>query len=538
MKRSNQRPRPGARESQRPPAGVRPGIAMLLVLVALVVTVILAGATLTTRENAPVIGMNAGGAAEATWSAESGVNFAIGAISQTHDLDALFAGDSTLTSSMTIGGAVVQVRVTNLAGDPPTDADREVIVRAEASVGGVVKTLEKRVVRIPPGDLTDAADPYLSEFAIFATEVLDIDSGATVGVWDLSPLSSSSVALAKIGVGFSDAIDLSIGAGVGLSRAGLYADLSASLGLEAAVEAAPGFDARWMIPIDVPTVPGGSAATFGALPDQSSTSFDADAVNLTVPAGAHYDELRVRNNGKVVLDSVNGAAYRFRRILIEDGGCLAIRGSVQVLVDEECVVSHGFITLQDAGASATMYLGEDLDIDASKLGIVPADHASPVATVGEYNAPASFRLIALAPSLGGSSSPQWAIDSNTAIVGFLHNPLGVVKLTSGSGVYGHVVAREFGLADGCRLLYCPTLDTMLGYTSPQGPLYDSAGDPIIEFVSIILEASALPTAGGFINKIDFEYQALDTTGVLDVLELDTTIHTVTETLNLGGLGIY
>ena len=51
-------PRLSARRARR-------GIAMLLVLVALVVTVVLVGATLSSRENAPAIGANAGGAAEA-----------------------------------------------------------------------------------------------------------------------------------------------------------------------------------------------------------------------------------------------------------------------------------------------------------------------------------------------------------------------------------------------------------------------------------------------------------------------------------------
>mgnify|MGYP002806153125 CR=1 FL=1 len=97
---------------------------MMLVLVALVVTVVLVGATLTTRENAPAIGANAGGAAEATWSAESAVNFAVGAIVQAPDIEVLLGNDDTLASAMTFGGATIDVKVTNLAGSPPTDADR------------------------------------------------------------------------------------------------------------------------------------------------------------------------------------------------------------------------------------------------------------------------------------------------------------------------------------------------------------------------------------------------------------------------------
>jgi len=511
---------------------------MMLVLVALVVTVVLVGATLTTRENAPAIGANAGGAAEATWSAESAVNFAVGAIVQAPDLEVLLGNDDTLTSAMTLGGATVEVKVTNLAGSPPTDADRELIVRAFANVGGVSKTLEKRVVRIPAGDLTDVADPYLSEFAIFATGRLVVGAGAKIGIWDLSPSASSSVALVKIGVGFADSVDLSIDAGAALARAGLYADSTASLALETAITGASGFNTRWMVPINIPTLPGGSATTFSSLPDSTSTSFDADASALTVPAGAHYDELRIRNGGQAVIDAANGTAYRFRRIRIENGGALLIRGSVQILVDEEFDIQSGTAMLEDASASAVLYLTEDLIVEDAKLGILPSDRSSGTGVISAYAAPARFHVIAVAPTLGGSSDPQWTLQSNSIFVGCLNNPLGFVGVASGSNICGNAVAREFNLGSGCCLLYCPTMDTMLGYTSINGPLYDSSGVPITEFADIINGAAALSTANGFMNKVQLDYNTLESDGTLDLLDLDGTVKTITQTINLGGLGIY
>ena len=466
------------------------------------------------------------------------MNFAVGAVAQTTDIEVLLGGDETLSNSMTFGGANVDVKVMNLVGDPPTDADRELIVKAVANVNGVTKTLEKRLVRIPAGDLTDAADPYLAEFAIFATEALTIASGAKVGPWNLSPMASSSIGLAKIGVGFVNASGLSIDSGAGLSRIGLYCDADAALSLELACADVPA-GVRWKVPIDIPALPSGAPNGFSSLNDSSSVSPEADGTTLTLTP-ARYDEIRSRNNGTITLDDSNGPMYACRRLRIENGGAVVIRGDIHVLLEDvgECLrVDDGRIILQDDASSVTFYIVGNIHLfNNAKVGVPPADASTSAGLVSSYVAPSRCRLLALATSHGGAADSLWEIEGQALAVGSLHNPLGRVHLHSSGTLYGGVVAREAQVLSGSAVYSCPALDTHLGYTSPDGPLYDAIGDPITEFVDIILDAATLATANGFMNKVQLEYNSLESSGILEALNLDGTVKTITETINLGGLG--
>lgn len=518
----------------------RRGIAMMLVMVALLVTTVLVGAALTSRDNAPNIGENAASAAEATWSAESAVNFAVGAIAQAGDLDALLAGDSTLSSTMQINGATVCVTVTNMAGDPPTDADRELIVRATAQINGVDKVVEKHVTRMTGGEAPDAADPYLSEFAVFATQRCTLETGTKVGVWDLSPEAGSSMAMAKIGMGYSNAGDLSLDAGATISRVGLYCDEDASLALEAALSGRSDASEYWKVPLDIPTVPGALPFAINALPDVGTDVRSNSGATVSVAAGGKYANLEVDANSKVVLDQSVSSEFQFEDVSVRNGSALVIRGNVSVGVMGKLTVDSGDIVLEDDAASVTFYLAGDVEVNAqAKVGINPADALTLPGVVSAYVAPARVELIALSVASGGSASPNWDLDNSSLVIGMLHNPLGRVRIRAVSSLCGHAVAGEFLLQTGSKVVYCPKLDSHLGYTTPTGPLYDAAGDPIPELLTILYDvASTTTNAESFINKFYMDYNAAKMGGDLELIDISTTTKTVTETLNLGGLAIY
>ncbi len=536
MTRLPDRRSPGTSTRKRPPVRAGRGIAMMLVLVALVVTTILVGASLTSRENSPAIGNNAADAAEATWSAESAVNFAVGAIEQSADLGALLGGDDTLTNAMTIGGADVAVTVTNINGDPATEADRHLIVRAEASVAGVRKVVEKQVTRLGGGDLTDVADPYLSEFAVFALERTEIRDGAKVGIWALSPEAASGVALAKIGVGFANSSEFDVDPDATLRRVGIYADADASMGLETVMQSIPA-DVRWTIPIDVPTLPVGIPIAFSSLTDHG-TYLEFDAVNSSLADGGRYGGVEVRNNGKLTIDGSTTPRCHFAYLAVEGDSALVIRGNVEILLDEDLRVDGSSIVLEP-DASLTIYVTRDVTLNnASKVGILAADVASGDGVVSSYVRPTRCRILAVAPSHGGTTGSQWTLDNGAVAVASLHNPLGRVRAQNNATICGHVVAGEFRLDNGCSLLFCPTLDTHIGYSSPHAPIYDANGDPIPEFVTILADAASLGTAEGFANKVFFEYDALVSLGTLDIYEIDGNDKTVTQTINMGGVAVY
>ena len=527
-----------AMHARRP---ARRGIAMMLVLVALLVTTVLVGAALTSRDNAPAIGLNASSAAEATWSAESAVNFAVGAITQAEDLTTLLGGDDTLSSAMTFNGAAVNIKVANLNGDPPADTDRELIITATATISGVDKVVEKHISLVAGGEAPDAADPYLDEFAVFTTERCNIDNATKIGIWDLSPEARSSLALAKIGVGFTNVSDATIDAGAAFSRAALYCDTDASLALESYLAGCPQAFTSMQIPFDVPTLPSSLPLAFASLPNVGTDVAPAPSTTVSVAAPGKYNNIDARNNSTVVLDASVSPNFQFQNIQVDTGATLRIRGTVAIYVAQDVSFDSADLVLEDASASATVYVAGDMSIDnQSKLGIDPADTLTADGIVSQYVSPSRLRFLALSVAQTGSPDPQWIIENGSVTVGVIHDPLGVVRYRTGAMLYGHVVAREFRLESGSALAYCPTLDSHIGYSTPTGPFYDASANAIPELVTILDDvASTTSHAEGFANKFNLEYATAKSDGTLDLVDLtSSTTKTITETLNIGGLAIY
>jgi hypothetical protein len=456
------------------PPGARRGIAMVLVLVVLLVTTILVGAALTSRDNSGAIGQNAITSTEAAWSAASGANFAVGAVAQASDLAALMGGDASLTQTMSVNGVDVEITITNLLGAPPTGADRELLVTARAEVNGIERTVVRQVTVLQPVDVGEAIDPYLDEFGVFADGYLRIQDGAVIRPWALSP--EGDTGRAKIGIGFDALGMLEIGSAVSLSKAGLYTDIDASLALESAFDALPDF----------------------------GTDVDLDALSSSLGVPGHYGEIRVRNNATLLIDASNGAMYCCDRLRVEAGGVLRVRGEVHLMVEDRVEIDAGAIVL-DAGASLTMYVGSDLTVEnRSKVGIAASDLATPSGSVGAYVAPSRCRIVALAPGDGGTSYPTWEIESVSVVVGALHCPHGAVVINGTSTIFGRASARDFSLAGGCALLSCPTLDSRMGLTEPDGPLYNDDGTPIDGLVDVLgdVVSSAPATADDFVNLFE------------------------------------
>lgn len=460
----------------------RRGIALMLVMIALVVTTILVGAALTTRENSAAIAENAVTSVEAVWSAESAANFAVGAIAQSSDLDALLGGDAMMSDDLTVFGESVKVSVTNLAGDPATDADRELIVIATSESGGIEKVVRKRVTRNVGGDLAGAVDPFLNEFAIYALDSLIVQSNTKIGVWALSPETASS-AIAKIGVGFSNSADLSIDLSAVLERTGLYCDERATIGLETAMSNL-GASRYWLIPLTVPVAGAGAPNGFDSLPALGS-DIDMDGLNSALATPAHYGELRVRNNGKLVIDEANGNMYCCDRLRIENGGVVEIRGNIHLKVEDEIDLDDGVLALYD-NASVTLYIGGDVRVEnRAKLGVSMADASSGATVVSDYVGPSRVKMLALDPSAGGSAAPTWVIQSQGVVAGCLHNPNGSVSLDAGTAVFGRVTAGTMTMYSSSRLLYCPVLDSRQGFSEPTSPIYDVDGEPVDGLLDVI-----------------------------------------------------
>ncbi|MEO1128790.1 MAG: hypothetical protein AAFX05_03670 [Planctomycetota bacterium] len=460
------------RSPNTPPSGPkagsaqRRGIAMLLVLIALFVSTVLAGAALTSRDNSPTIGVNVTNATAAHWACSSASNVAIAAIEQGIEWSSV---GTDVMSDVTMGDAVVDVVATDLDGNAPTADTRELIVTVSAEVGGVTVTSERRVSLYPELDPEDAIDPELKEFAIFATEEIYIHPGSKIKIWDESPEAGSGAPI-KLGTGFASSASLTFPSNPEW-YVKLFVDSNASSSLQARV-ADPSFDGGMTFSYAVPALENGIPEAFDTLIELNADLDFGSADTETVGSVGWYDDIELANGAVITLDANSiGTSYGCDSLIIDGGSVLRIVGEVDLVVRDEVRVLNSSRIEIGTDAVLNLYFGGRVELDNGKIASAFSGYMSPEA-INIFGA----QSIPEAPG----TTPEVRIQNAGVFMGCLHVPTGEIVVESGSVIYGRVSAARFELGAGTRLEYCPTLDMRCGFTEPQGSLYDQNGVTVLD----------------------------------------------------------
>ena len=164
----------------------RRGIALMLVMIAVLITGGMAVAYFGSRDNSIAISKNINTASMARTSSESGLDLAIAILETDADwrtqhidgviLDEFQFGDSLLTITV----------IDTQTSEPPTESTNEVEITVHSSVDGVSQTMLATATIIPQNDEFDVD---FSEFAIFANSNIQVRDIATIGMWAASPLA-------------------------------------------------------------------------------------------------------------------------------------------------------------------------------------------------------------------------------------------------------------------------------------------------------------------------------------------------------------
>lgn len=486
-------------------AKTRRGLAMMLVVVALVVGTVIAGVAISTQSMAPQIGANAQDAAQARWSAESAADYAAAVLETSIALSSISEG--SMMSDFTIAGGSVDVTVTDLEGHTPDDADRELIVTAAASVNGVSVVARRQVSLGPPPSAPAQVDPYLSEFTIFANNGLQIDDGAKIGKWPLSPEARSKTPL-KIGTGFANLASLNISRNAAFRNAAIYMDATATATLlnELACES---FVSGAKIPLDLParhvSVP---AAVSGLAYGGTNTfNYNAKGASVIFPHNREYSgSLIVDQESELILDASVSPAYAFGGILVMNGGVLKIRGDVDVEVNGALsLVNKARIEVEPGGrldlfVRGSVYVAQSaIGVDASAFSGGGCDALA----LTTYARPDTVRL--MSPT-GSYANQTVTIDNDGVIAASIHVPAASMALSSGATLIGRATARNISVGGGCMVLADTALDNLAGFTNLEGPLYESNGNALT----------------GVLNLL---------TGVLAVLHVNKTAEEMAATIN-------
>lgn len=465
----------------------RRGLAMMLVVIALAVGTVIAGVALSSRSVAPQLGANAQAASQAKWSAESAAQFAVAALETNLSLSSI--QDGSMAKNFTIGGGTVEVTLTDLDGEPPTDATREVIVTTTATVGGIPSIVRKQVSLNPPPQAPAAIDPYLSEFALFAENQLVIEDKARIQKWARSR-ERTGAAPVKVGTGFSAYASVDIKSAAQIKDSAIYVDATASPALQNVLRHAK-FVSGTRLDIDIPARHVATPATISALSNGGSSAFTYTSGKTTfTPAKRYTGMLTVRDEACVVLDEAVSPAFSFGGVFLDDRATLVVKGNVDLEVNGPIYVIDGSAIYVEPGGSLDIYLRGSAYLNASTIcpGEVNDQSNSVNPDTVAYRRPDAIRILSPASSYANQA---FTIDNDSVVIASIHMPATALTLVDKSTLVGRATAKSIKIGTECGVYADTSLDNRAGFTNLKGPLYDDNGNLIsgvLDLLSGVLSA--------------------------------------------------
>lgn len=457
---------------------------MLLVIIALVVTTILCAAALTSRDNSPAIGANASNTTKAQWSAVSGALFVSAAIEQHAEVIAQHIADlgldEHLINGLAFAGGEISVRITRPDGTPYEEGDRLLLLNATGSVEGIDIDVSKLVMLPPQLDAVEALDLSHSEFAIYATNSLDISPGARIANWKLSPEFAAKTPV-KVGVAIESPSLLSMPSNPSLGAVSLYISSNATSALSS-VTSALGLNATHNLPIQVPAVVQALPTDLAGIFDPEAPNFSVSAGNNNIPPSNALRHVSV-NSGTLILDAEQHSAFAFVRITAGSNAIIRIRGDVRLYVQDNMRVSDSRFVL-DPGASLRLYLGDGMRLrSGAMIGVQSGETGNNWSSIDNYVFPDRIQIMQLADATQGI-----ILENNTTLIGCIYAPGSSIDAYQGAAIIGRMTAADVTLHSGSRVLYDPRLDSFAGLTVLTGPLYLANGTPITGLVDALVVA--------------------------------------------------
>ncbi len=455
-------------------ASRRRGVAMLLVLIALGTATVLSGSYLMSRRTAPVIGANAETSSNAKWAARSGANLAVAMLQTSYEVGGSVE-DSQLLSGLAIGVGSADAMVTNLTGNTLGDESR-VLVSAIGSAESIGALNQRVLLRRSTNKVTEALDPYMSEFAVYATDRLRLQSGSYVAPWPDST-RGPSLFVANIGVGFASSGNLGIDNAGNLTSARLIVDDSATASLVAASESdafGGGLDAGVQFPTASDRVPD----------DLDDLSTSGPPVYVWNPGTTHkasrpdYGDVTVTLACTFLLDEEVSPIYTIDDLTIDLTSRVLIQGNVRILIRDDLILENrARIELADEDSSVVFYIRGDLELDNAVIGL-PESIASNTSRSythlsGSFNT-AAIRMRVIDEEDGGKGTPKVELKNRSMVVADIHAPSADVDLGNSSVIIGRLTGGDIRMQNTSIVFYDHSLNPGAGITNPNGPLYSSS----------------------------------------------------------------
>ncbi len=466
------KPRTNPRKRTR--AVRRRGVAILLVLVAVATATVLSGSYLMSRRSAPALGMNAETTSNAKWAAKSGGNLAV-AMLQSSLVVGTDVEDKQIISGVVFGVGESNALLTSVEGNTITADEHRLLVTSIGSADSIGSIDQRVLVRRPTNKITEALDPYLRDFAVFAVNRLRLQTGSYVAPW---PETERGPALftANIGVAFGASSMLGTSGSGSLTSAVLVIDDDATASMESVSQSsifAGGVDTGVQFPTASARVPAEITALGTSIsplyiwnPGSTSTASNNTYGNITVTAGA-----------TLVFDEANHADYSVADLIVDFGSTIRVKGNVRILVrDDFEVTDRSSFELADDDSSVEIYVIDDMTVTNSVVGL-PKALASNTSRAfsnlsGDFDASA-IRIFMIDTAGGGDVVQNVTLNTRAIVVGDIHGPAATTVLDGTSVVIGRIAGYDVRLSNSSVVFYDHKLNPGAGISNPLGPMYDS-----------------------------------------------------------------
>ena len=434
----------------------RRGIAMMLVMVAIVVIGGMTVAYFGSRDNSIAISSNIEQSVRARAVAESGLDIAIAILETNTDWRSNHIDGVILDNYLIGGGTITITLLDSETGEPPTESTNEVELTVVSTIAGLSQTTQADAIVIPEDDEFDVD---FSEFAIFTRSGLSIQGIASVQNWSSSPMASSQPVI-QIGTLATSPMSVRVDSWNQNSQLELLAPSSASsmVSTTMAYEQFP----------DVPPFPNPPPP-----PSDNSVltlnSEQQETVSLSNWASNFTSGIRTYHNNTSNSIDVEAGNYIFEEFELSSEQSITVHGDVVFTIESDLELKHATIILADE-ATLTMHVRGGVDIKSSYIGNANRSLQS-------WMDPNRVQLF-------GHGDSDWEIRGLTIIKGELYAPDSDVDLRGNTTICGRVAADEVTIRGASRLLYDQTLDHG-GFADEDSSLYDEHGDLYTEIQQLV-----------------------------------------------------
>lgn len=423
------------------------GIAMMLVMVAVLVTGTMAVAYFASRDNSVAIGRNIESAARARAVAESGLEIAIAILETDADWQTQHV-EGVLLSSLQIGDGVISITIVDTSTDePPTEETTEVEITVTSSVDQITQST-KALATVVPNE--EEYDFDFSEFAIFATSLIRIDDVASVQLWQASPLSLQSNPV-RLGTLSTGPLSVDIDSPTQQTSLELYVQDNASSMISTAPVDRHNLSGVPPLPAPPRSPSGGSLLTLSNTQPTHGSRFSGWIRNFAFGGQ--------RINASTDTTVVPGGVYEMDSLQLGFGQSIEIQGDVTINIDGDLSLTGSKIILSE-NSTLTLHVGGDVDIHSSYIG-------NENRSVQSWMNPSRVRMF-------GHGNNDWKVDGLTTLKAEVYAPESEVSFKGLTTLCGRVAADTVDFRGASRLLYDSTLDSG-GYADQDSALHDQNG---------------------------------------------------------------